>query len=386
MARAVGILLCAGTSARMGFCKLTMPLCGQTAIERSMNALLLGGCDALVFAASDRTRDYLERLPVPVPHAICPGGGTRQESVKNALAAAESLLGAAPDDIAVIHDAARCLVSPEVVRASIESAKRFGSGVAATPATDTVFRVTDRGAEALDRTELLLMQTPQTFLFGRIRIAYERADTAATDDCTLYWRAGYEPRFTEGEPDNFKLTTRADWERAVLRLCGGAAGVGTGFDTHRLVEGRKLILGGVEIPFEKGLLGHSDADVLAHAVTDALLGAAALGDIGRHFPDTDERYRGIDSLILLAEAVRRVREAGFAPLHIDATVIAQRPRLAPYIGEMRARIAEAAGTEISRVSVKATTTEGMNDEGRGLCISAQAIALVQRTGTDQSLS
>ena len=385
MARALGILLCAGGSSRMGFCKLTTPLCGRTAIERSMDALLTGGCDALVLVASDKTRGYLERLAIPVPHALCSGGDTRRESVKNALAAAESLLGASPDDVAVIHDAARCLVDPEIVRESIESAKIFGSGVAATRATDTVFRVSAHGTAALDRTELLLMQTPQSFLFGQIRAAYERADAPATDDCTLYQRAGHEPRFIEGGPDNFKLTTRADWERAALRLCGGAAGVGTGFDTHRLVEGRKLILGGVEIPFEKGLLGHSDADVLAHAITDALLGAASLGDIGRHFPDTDERYRGIDSLVLLAEAVRRVREAGYAPLHIDATEIAQRPKLAPYIEKMRARIATAAGTDVSRVRVHATTPEGMNDEGRGLCISAQAIALVQRTGTDKPL-
>ncbi len=154
--------------------------------------------------------------------------------------------------------------------------------------------------------------------------------------------------------------------------------IGQGFDVHALVPGRRLVLGGVEIPYERGLLGHSDADVLAHAVTDALLGAAGLGDIGRHFPDTDARFAGADSLVLLAEAVRRVREAGYSVGNVDATIVAQAPRMAPYIGEMNARLARAIGVEVGQVNVKARTTERLGFEGRGEGISAHAVALLER--------
>ena len=152
---------------------------------------------------------------------------------------------------------------------------------------------------------------------------------------------------------------------------------GSGYDVHRLVQGRKLILGGVEIPYEKGLLGHSDADVLLHAVSDALLGAAALGDIGKLFPDTDEKYAGADSSVLLAEVVKRVKEHGFTPVNIDSTVIAQAPKLAPYIDEMRGKIAAACNLDISRVSVKATTEEGLGFTGEGLGIGAFASVLIE---------
>ena len=153
--------------------------------------------------------------------------------------------------------------------------------------------------------------------------------------------------------------------------------IGQGYDVHRLVEGRKLILGGVDIPYEKGLLGHSDADVLVHAVMDALLGAAAMGDIGKLFPDTDPRYEGADSLTLLREVCARLRDAGFEPGNIDATVIAQAPKLAPHIEAMRRNIAAAAGMDVSRVSVKATTEERLGFTGEGLGIAAQAVALIE---------
>ena len=152
--------------------------------------------------------------------------------------------------------------------------------------------------------------------------------------------------------------------------------IGHGYDVHRLVEGRKLILGGVEIPYEKGLLGHSDADVLIHAIIDAILGAAALGDIGKLFPDTDGAYRGVDSRVLLRRVADMVQKRDMTVRHVDATVLCQRPKLRPYIDRMRENIAAELGLAAESVSVKATTTEGMNDEGRGLCISAQAIALV----------
>ena len=365
---ACGILLCGGSASRMGFDKLNTPLLGKTAIERSMDALLAGGCDSLVFVVSEASEKTVASLSVPVPFAVVPGGKERTDSVRNGLAAAEG-------EIAVIHDAARCFVSPAIVRASIDAARQFGSGVASLPVTDTVIRLGDGEIETLDRSTLFRMQTPQTFRLSEIRAAYEQGDYA-TDDATLYAKKFGVPHLILGSEDNRKLTTAADWAWALTRLMPPPA-YGTGFDTHRLVEGRKLILGGVEIPFEKGLLGHSDADVLLHAIMDAILGAMKLGDIGKLFPDTDAQYAGISSRVLLRKVNELVQKRDMVVSHVDATVICQKPKLAPYREEIERTIAEDLGISPDAVSVKATTTEGMNDEGRGLCISAQAIASVR---------
>ena len=365
---ACGILLCGGSASRMGFDKLNTPLLGKTAIKRSMDALLAGGCDSLVFVVSEASEKTVASLSVPVPFAVVPGGKERTDSVRNGLAAAEG-------EIAVIHDAARCFVSPAIVRASIDAARQFGSGVASLPVTDTVIRLGDGEIETLDRSTLFRMQTPQTFRLSEIRAAYEQGDYA-TDDATLYAKKFGVPHLILGSEDNRKLTTAADWAWALTRLMPPPA-YGTGFDTHRLVEGRKLILGGVEIPFEKGLLGHSDADVLLHAIMDAILGAMKLGDIGKLFPDTDAQYAGISSRVLLRKVNELVQKRDMVVSHVDATVICQKPKLAPYREEIERTIAEDLGISPDAVSVKATTTEGMNDEGRGLCISAQAIASVR---------
>jgi len=348
----------------MGFDKLCTPLCGLTAIERSATALISGGIDRLVITTGTTSRAFLAGRHFSVPHMIVEGGVNRRDSVRSALAMAEG-------DIAVIHDAARCFVAPELVRACIESAMRYGSGVAATRATDTTLHEEKNGAvNVVPRERLWLMQTPQVFRLEEIRAAYIREDLESTDDATLYSAAGHTLHFVESSADNFKLTIPEDWTRA-QRVC---TRFGIGFDTHQLIKGRLLVLGGVRIPYEKGLLGHSDADVLVHAIIDALLGAAALGDIGRVFPDTDAQWEGADSLELLEKSVRLLRERGFQPATVDATIVAQAPKLAPYISDMRENLARKLDIEVGAVSVKATTTEGMNDEGRGLCISAQAIA------------
>ena len=367
MSGTVGILLCAGGSTRMGFDKLLTPIAGKTAIERSMEALVNGGVTEIIFAVSDNTRAFAESLACPVPSRIVEGGETRALSVKHALDSIQSAT------VVAIHDAARCMVSPETVRESILSAEEYGSGVVAGRVTDTIVQLDEGGIETLDRSRLIRMQTPQTFLFDRIKKAYDTGDLSrVTDDCALYLAAGYEPRFvfTEGEAANQKLTTGADWQLALASY----ARFGTGYDTHRLVEGRKLILGGVEIPFEKGLLGHSDADVLTHAIIDALLGAAGMGDIGRLFPDTDQAYRGADSIELLKEVIRRIEANRLHVSHVDATIICERPKIKPHAAMMQARLAETMHVFPDAVSIKATTTEGMNDEGRGLCISASAVA------------
>ena len=361
---AVGILLCAGSSNRMGFDKLNTPLFGKTAIERSMDALIRGGCDSLVFVVGGASEKTVASPSVPVPFSVVYGGRERTDSVRNGL-------NAASGEIAVIHDAARCFVDPAIVSASIEAAEKYGSGVAAIPLTDTVVRLSDGTVETLDRSTLFRMQTPQTFRLSEIRAAYETGGSA-TDDATLYAETFGVPHLILGSEKNRKLTAAADWAWAVERLSGPVFGIG--FDTHRLVEGRDLILGGVKIPFEKRLLGHSDADVLLHAIMDAILGALKLGDIGKLFPDTDPQYAGISSRKLLRAVNDLVQKRDMVVRHVDATVICERPKLAPYRETIAQTIAEDLMISPDDVSVKATTTEGMNDEGRGLCISAQAIA------------
>ena len=363
----IGILLCGGSSQRMGFNKLITPLGGQTALARSAALLANSGCDRLVVAVTPDTRPAAEALSLPVPVTLCEGGDTRGQSVLNALRTAKGQ----KDDIAVIHDAARCFQTVAAVRAAIASARTYGSGVTALPLTDSVF-LRD-GSAPLDRSSLFCTQTPQVFRFEEIMAAYEQAgDQTATDDAALYARCVGPVRFTPGDPMGRKLTAPEDWAWARSLVC--LPRTGTGFDTHVLGEDRKLILGGVDIPFEKGLVAHSDGDVLLHALMDALLGAASLGDIGHLFPDKDPQYENISSRVLLREVARRLRAKGFTVIHVDVTVLCQRPKLAPYFPQARRNIADDLGIDEDQVSLKATTTEGMNDEGRGLCISAQAVA------------
>lgn len=369
----IAVLLCAGHAARMGFNKLTEPLAGKTAVARSMEALIRGGAEKLVFVVGGETAPVVDALACPVKHTVVRGGETRGASVRVGLEAAADLAGASSQAVVAIHDAARCLVRPETVLACFRSAEEKGSGIAAVPVTDTVFRKEDEKIVLVPRDGLWRMQTPQTFALDGILTAYRGGNVTATDDVTVWLTLGKTPVFVPADEDNFKLTTQADWLRAERLLTR----FGTGFDTHCLTEGRKLILGGVEIPFEKGLLGHSDADVLAHAVMDALLGAAALPDIGHLFPDKDPTYEGADSMLLMRRVVALLKEKGFQPAQIDATIIAQRPKMAPHIDAMRQNIADVCGISVDMVGLKATTTEGMNDEGRGLCISARAIASVR---------
>ena len=257
---------------------------------------------------------------------------------------------------------------------------------------DTVKRVDAEGVviDTPNRETLRAVQTPQTFDARLIRAAHERfADSAerATDDAALAERALCRVMLTEGDVENIKLTTPEDMllaQQVILRREGrtdkegGRMRIGHGYDVHRLVEGRKLILCGVEIPYEKGLLGHSDADVALHALMDALLGAAALGDIGRHFPDTDPQYKGADSLVLLDHVMALLREKGYAVGNVDVTIIAQKPKLKDYIEAMRENLAAHLGIDPDCVNVKATTTEKLGFEGECLGISAHAVACIER--------
>ena len=371
----VAILLCGGSGTRMGFEKLFTPLGGRTAAERSALALRSAGAERAVVVVSEENRAAAQAIDWPLPVSFAAGGKERRDSVLNGLRAAE----AEAEDIVLIHDAARCFMPADAMKRSIVSARETGSGVCALPLKDSLVRLRDGACTPVPRAGLYRTQTPQTFRFGEILSAYEQGAADCTDDGAVYEKAFGRLSLSEGSELGRKLTDPEDWAWACSLV--GAPRAGLGFDTHVLTAGRRLVLGGVEIPFEKGLLGHSDADVLLHAVADAILGAAALGDIGQHFPDRDPRYKDIDSRILLREANRLVREAGYAVSSVDATVIAQRPKLNPYFPLMRQNIAADLGLGEDAVSLKATTTEGMNDEGRGLCMSAQAVAVCRDTFT-----
>mgnify|MGYP001041201350 CR=1 FL=1 len=235
-----------------------------------------------------------------------------------------------------------------------------------------------REGELVDRNGVMLAQTPQSFKYDRIMKAYRQAKddgVQATDDCALYKRLYGSVHYSLGGVINQKLTTEEDIE--LFQKLTARERIGYGEDTHRLTEGRRLVIGGVEIPYRLGLMGHSDADVLIHAVIDALLGAAAMGDIGRLFPDSSPEYKDMDSLILLKRAWQMVRGAGYEICSVDATVIAQEPKLAPYIDNMRRNIADAMGCDVGIVSAKATTPEHTGPEGNLECITARSVCMIR---------
>lgn len=319
-----------------------------------------------------------------------PGGLNRQESVLRGVGHVR------PDaDVIMVHDAVRALCDRETMARVLKAAWEKGAAVPGLPASETIQRVSRRGRilATPPREELYAIQTPQAFHAAVLKSALDQARRdgyVGTDESSVVRRAGYKVFVVEGSPDNIKITRPLDLtvaETVVSRRLGKTGGiemaesklrVGQGIDYHRLAPGRRLILGGVEIPFDKGLEGHSDADALSHAVCDALLGAAGLGDIGQHFPDHDPAHRGRSSLEFLREVRAKIADAGWAIRNVDATLLAEQPKLAPYMPRMRQNIAESLGVDVADISVKATTTEGMNAEGRGEGISAQAVALLTR--------
>ena len=289
-----------------------------------------------------------------------------------------------------VHDAARPFVSEAVIADAIAAAKRCGAAAPAVPVKDTVKRAVRGDGKTVpadcwvedtpDRSTLYAVQTPQCFDRAAYLSALDALDEAkarlVTDDCSLFELTGHPVQLTQGDYANLKITTREDLPRPEKEE--NTMRIGHGYDVHRLVEGRKLILGGVEIPYEKGLLGHSDADVLAHAVMDAVLGAAALGDIGKHFPDTAAEYAGADSLVLARRVNEILHENGWKIENIDSTILCQKPKLAPHIPAMREKLAEAFGLPVDAVSVKATTEEHLGFTGEGLGIAAHAVALIEK--------
>lgn len=384
------ILLAGGSGQRMGapVNKVFLSVGGETCLSRSMRAFApFAGRMVIVCRDQDRDQVLREMLPLresgilPLQPLLASGGDTRQRSVLSGL---QACVPFEEEDFVLIHDAARCLVSPEVIRNVMEACLSHGSGVAAVPVSDTIKAVSKNasGLTTPDRSRLFAAQTPQGFRARTLLSCALRAEEegfTGTDDASLLEHYGLPVHLAEGSRKNLKLTTPEDimMANATLRAGEPPFRIGQGYDVHQLVPDRRLILCGVDIPFEKGLLGHSDADVALHALMDALLGAAALGDIGKHFPDTDPRYQGISSLLLLEHVMALLREHGFAPVNVDLTIVAQRPKLLPYMEQMKKNVAEKLGLPEERVSLKATTTEHLGFEGRQEGISAQAVCLLQ---------
>ena len=366
-----------GARAGLGRNKVFFAWKGRSVLSRCLDALERSGAlDGAVLVLGAEDFEQYDALCAregasPLVKRVVAGGDCRRRSVRSGLAALPEEV-----EIVAVHDAARPFVSPEAVRETVQSARKWGSGVISTPVTDTIKRVGPDGAvETLDRSQLRAVQTPQTFDCAKLKAAHERAEAEgfdATDDAALFEHYYGSVRLVTapGAEANIKLTNPADFEK----LSRPAMRIGSGYDAHRLAEDRKLILCGVDVPHTRGLDGHSDADVAVHALMDALLGALGEGDIGRHFPDSDPAYKGISSMLLLEQVMKIVREHGYGVANADVTIVAQKPKLAAYIPAMRENLARALGTDA--VNVKATTTERMGFEGEELGISAQAVALL----------
>ena len=390
------IMLAGGKGTRMKSSrnKILMPVCGKSIIARSVDAFT-GLIDEMIIVSSpadqSMIREQLDLSAITVPVSFASGGCSRQESVRNGIM---SLSHPDKEDIILIHDAARCLVDHELIGRVIRSAEEYGTGIPGIAATST-YKICDEHSFVIstpDRSSLFEIQTPQGFRAELIIEAHQKAFSdhiICTDDAGLLEYCGIPVRIVPGSAVNMKITYPEDMVKAAAILEGDQlpVRVGMGYDVHRLVAGRRLILCGVDIPYELGLLGHSDADVALHALMDAMLGACGLGDIGRHFPDTDQQWEGASSLYLLKTVNQMIRNKGFSVSNADITIVAQQPKLFPYVSEMVHNITVALEIAENRINVKATTTEHLGFEGRMEGISAYAVCTVsegkQATVSDQ---
>ena len=364
---------------------------GRSILQMSIEAL----------GASGQIKDIVVALPEEHLHqsisltrfsgaswiSFVAGGARRQDSVANAFARTS-----AKTDVVVIHDAARPFVTADLIARTVAAAQAHGAAIAAIPVRDTVKQAGDRERDGsrpiratIPRDTVFLAQTPQAFRREVLARALEEGRSIdATDEAMLVERLGLPVHVVEGDPRNVKITTAEDLATAsafALRATADKKAaaimrIGNGYDLHTLVEGRPLVLAGVTIPFELGLSGHSDADIVCHAVTDAVLGAAAIGDIGRLYPDSDPKWKGADSIALLKGAMELVRHGGYRVANVDVTVIVQQPKLLPYLDRMRSNLAAALGVDAGAVSIKGKTNEGVDSMGRGESMACHAVALL----------
>ncbi len=382
-----------GKRAQLGYNKNYASLCGIPVLIRNLSQLSrVPGLGTVVVAvapqeleaARELLRKWQESAFPGLDWQVVAGGRERQDSVASALAAL-------PPNAhwVAVHDGARPFAGPELFERVLKAARKSGAAIAAVPCKDTI-KSSDNGHDVektLERSRLWAVQTPQVFARDVLEKAFSQAASchlSVTDDASMVEAMGHPVTLVEGSYRNFKITTPDDFVRAEALLtsekgCGKMEfHVGSGYDVHRLVENRPLILCGVTIPYEKGLDGHSDADVALHALMDAILGAAGMGDIGRLFPDTDAAYLGADSRKLLREVLSRIARKGWHVHNADVTIIAQRPKLLPYEPQMLENLREDLGLSGDAVNIKATTTEKLGFTGRGEGIAAEAVVLLQK--------
>ncbi len=385
----VGVVLpAAGFGSRMGspVPKQYLTLAGKPILVHTLAAVL--ACpeiSTVVVAVASDQHENLSRLldqffsaSVRAKIIVTTGGATRQLSVRAGIEAMPAGI-----DIILVHDAARPLITPRLVQACIRAIQVHGAAIAAIPVNDTLKLAgpDDLIGKTIDRSQLYRAQTPQAARKELFIKAYAQADQdgfTGTDEASLFEHAGIPVTLVAGEETNIKITRPDDLHIARTFVEGKKMiRIGHGFDAHRLVSDRPLILAGVTIDYEKGLLGHSDADVLTHALIDAILGALGKGDIGRHFPDSDERYKGINSLKLLDEIIGLTIEENAVLINADMTIICQAPKLMPHLNKMCANLVRTCRVEKDRINIKATTSERMGYTGRGEGIAAHAVALLE---------
>jgi 2-C-methyl-D-erythritol 4-phosphate cytidylyltransferase/2-C-methyl-D-erythritol 2,4-cyclodiphosphate synthase len=358
-----GIVAAAGSGQRFGADKLSIPLAdGKTVLRAACDALLAGGVEGLVIVGAAGPHHELEALG-PRVHAIVPGGATRSDSVAAGLAAL-------PEDaeLVAVHDAARPFVSPDLVRRLIDAAKEFGAAVPVLPCVDTITESdSNRLINSFERAKLRRVQTPQVMRRELLKALLQ--EDSASDESSVLIALGHHVAAVPGDERNIKVTTRNDLPQPARRFVSGS-----GFDVHRFDPERPLMLGGVFIENEPGLAGHSDADVLLHALVDALLGAVGAGDIGEHFPPSEARWRNADSSLFVTAAMQELQRVGARLEHVDLTLIGERPRLTPHKSRIRQRLSLLLNLPLTRINLKATTTEGLGFTGRGEGLAAQAIA------------
>ncbi len=387
MVKISAIIVAAGNSTRMGgINKQLIKICGKSVIVHTITAFNSAKNISEIIIVTKRElisqiQDLLKTTSIDKPIKFVCGGNTRQTSVINGINACDE-----NSEYYAIHDGARPFVLPDTIDKLCDYAIRYGCVAPCTELSDTVKKVNEQMCivNTPDRSSLMAVQTPQIIKKDFYLDALSKvADTKLfTDDCGMLESAGYEVRLFNLQNDNIKITHSDDvsWAEQILgkrtNMCNQMR-IGHGYDVHKLVENRKLILGGMEIPYEKGLLGHSDADVLTHAIMDALLGAAAMGDIGALFPDTDPAYKGADSMKLLKEVCNKIADAGYKIINIDCTLIAQEPKLKPYIEKIRKNYADIMNINISQINVKATTEEKLGFTGRKEGMSAHCVCLIK---------
>ncbi len=373
------LIVAAGIGARAGLDvpKQFQPIGGKPMVQHSVKSFSShSGIDHIWVVVAAGQENQLDSALAPLSsYRLAVGGATRQQSVYNGLMAIRQAGGA---KYVLVHDAARPFVSHRVIDRLLDQLKTASAAIPVLPSVDTMVQLQDHRLDrTVDRNSLWRVQTPQAFEFSKLVVAHENfaTDQDASDDAQIFKAAGHVVSTIEGEEALKKYTLPADFGGKGTQSMRQTR-TGMGYDVHRLAAGEQLWLGGVKIDHEMGLAGHSDADVLLHALTDALLGAAAAGDIGDHFPPSDPQWRGAASARFAEFAASLIREKGGVIHNVDMTIICEAPKIKPHRDNMRNSIAQILAIDVDRVSIKATTTEGLGFTGRGEGIAAQAIATI----------